>query len=82
MYLAGSAEDAVWLSYGVGFLDGGWVSGCLDPLEDVDWADAEAYPVGDADVEVHRHLCAVDSELCRGLDLPARRMLEVGAFLL
>ena len=68
MDLACSAKYAVRLSDGVGFSYRGGVSWGLDPFEDVDRADAEAYSIGYADVKVYSNFGAVDSELGRGLN--------------
>ncbi len=44
------------------------MSWSFEPFEDVDGADAEAYSIGYADVEVYCHFCAVNSELGGWLD--------------
>jgi hypothetical protein len=43
---------------------------CICPFEHVNGTVLEAGTVGDADIEVDSHVCAVDSELFRFVDRP------------
>ncbi len=46
----------------------------LDPFEDVDRADAEAYSVGYTNVEIYGYLCAVHSQLGGRLNVSSHFM--------
>lgn len=53
------------------------MAGCLEPFEDIDGADGEAYSISYADVEVNGYFCAVDPQFGGWLDLASHFVLIV-----
>jgi hypothetical protein len=76
---AGSAEDTVRLSNGVGLLSRERVSRSIDHVEHVHGADGHTYGVAVAHVVVNSNLGSVNAQLLRRIDLSSDIMAIMGA---